>query len=66
MNESEQIDNPQYDGVLPCVMHCNYCDELINESVSYTEDAEPAHEQCIKDFEKHWEDRQETMDLMGY
>jgi hypothetical protein len=48
------------------VMHCTYCGKLINGTVAYNEDAEPAHEQCVNDFEKHWEDRQEMMDLMGY
>jgi hypothetical protein len=65
-NEAKKLDNQQVNGVLPCVMHCTYCGESINETVVYTEDAEPAHEQCLIDFEKHWQDRHETMDLMGF
>ena len=59
-------DKGTVNGVLDSVMHCTYCDKPIKETIVYTEDAEPAHEQCLKNFEKHWEDRQEMMDLLGY
>ena len=50
------------------VMHCTFCENEIKdkEDVSYTEDAEIAHSKCLKAFEKHWEDRDEALDLMGY
>lgn len=48
------------------VMRCTYCNEEIHENVVYDEDAEPAHQKCLDNFYKHWEDRTEMMDLMGY
>ena len=50
------------------VMHCTFCENEIKdkEDVSYTEDAEIAHSKCLKAFDKHWEDRDEALDLMGY
>ena len=50
------------------VMHCTFCKKEIKdkEDVSYTEDAEITHNKCLKAFNKHWEDRDEALDLMGY
>lgn len=67
MNEANSLKTAKTQALnIPVVMHCIYCGEPINEAVVYNEDAEPTHEQCLRDFIKHWEDRQETMDLMGY
>lgn len=54
-----------------CVIHdvmlCTFCKkEVIDTELTYTEDAEPAHFICLENFNKHWEDRAEMMDLMGY
>lgn len=54
-----------------CVIHdvmlCTFCEkEVIESELTYTEDAEPAHIKCLENFNKHWEDRNETIDLMGY
>lgn len=49
------------------VMLCTFCEkEIIETELTYTEDAEPSHIKCLKDFNKHWEDRAKMMDLMGY
>ena len=54
-----------------CAIHddmlCTFCEkEIIETELTYTEDAEPSHIKCLEDFNKHWEDRHETIDLMGY
>lgn len=50
------------------VKHCTFCKKKITnkEDTTYTEDAEIAHSKCLKAFEKHWNDRDETFDLIGY
>jgi|LSQX01.1.fsa_nt_gb hypothetical protein len=51
----------------PPGMLCTFCEkEIIETELTYTEDAEPSHIKCLEDFNKHWEDRAEMMDLMGY
>lgn len=54
-----------------CVIHdvmlCTFCEKEVTEvELTYTEDAEPAHIKCLENFNKHWEDRTEMIDLMGY
>jgi hypothetical protein len=49
------------------VMCCAFCGKEINKNeLTYTEDAESSHIKCLAEFEKHWDDRQEALDLMGY
>jgi len=49
------------------VMLCTFCQkEVIESELTYTEDAEPSHIRCLENFNKHWEDRTEIMDLIGY
>ena len=50
------------------VRYCTFCEKEIKykEDVSYTEDAEIAHSRCLQDFEQHWKDRDEALDLIGY
>ena len=49
------------------VVFCTFCEkEIVETELTYTEDAEPSHTKCLEDFNKHWEDRTEMMDLMGY
>ena len=49
------------------VMLCTFCKkQVIDTELTYTEDAEPTHIKCLEKFNKHWEDRTEMIDLMGY
>ena len=49
------------------IVLCTFCEkEIVETELTYTEDAEPSHTKCLEDFNKHWEDRNEMMDLMGY
>ena len=48
------------------IIKCTYCGEKIETKAFYTEDAEPAHEKCLKAFEKYWEDKAEDIDIIGY
>ena len=49
------------------VMLCTFCEKEIHSiELTYTEDAETAHKKCLEDYNKHWEDRTEMMNLMGY
>jgi hypothetical protein len=58
--QQEQLD-------IPVVMCCTFCGKEINKNeLTYTEDAETSHIKCLAEFEKHWDDRQEALDLMGY
>ena len=62
MNEKLKRALSQHDVIL-----CTYCEkEVIETELTYSEDAEPAHIKCLENFNKHWEDRNETIDLMGY
>lgn len=46
---------------------CTFCEKEVTEiELTYTEDAEPAHIKCLENFNKHWKDRTEMMDLIGY
>lgn len=47
---------------------CTFCNEYIadDKELTYTEDSEPCHEKCLKDFEEFWDKRDEFFDLMGW
>jgi len=47
---------------------CTFCKKPIEnfELLVYTEDEEAAHYECLMNFEQHWEDRTDYMDLIGY
>lgn len=50
------------------IIKCTFCEGVIfkKSDLFFTEDGEPTHEKCLIKFEKHWEDRSNTLDLMGY
>ena len=50
------------------IIKCTFCEGLIikKSDLFFTEDGEPTHEKCLFQFKKHWNDRDEMMDLMGY
>jgi hypothetical protein len=46
---------------------CIFCDELIDQIDStHTEDGELSHKICLERFNRHWDDRNEILDLIGY
>lgn len=45
---------------------CTFCNTIIKDNITYTEDEEPSHNQCLESFLKHWEDRSENLDMLGY
>lgn len=67
MRTGIKINNNEQQCAIHDVMLCAFCEkEIIESELTYTEDAEPSHIKCLEDFNKHWEDRAEMMDLMGY
>ena len=60
------IDNPN-DLNVEFTYVCTFCSCKVNkEKLTFTEDYELSHKDCLDEFEEHWDEREEAFDMLGW